>query len=311
MCKISLPINENPPIKCYVYDFQPLSIILSENYDIRYQWLFNHYYTFKISSDNYLTFSNDWWFRRDNIFLTGNYIKLPVKSVDSDAILKIVLNMMKQGFYCVGNFKDNIHSNIFHNFILYEFDSQTNNLRYLSYLGNKNIKQINIDFNKIFDAINSSNELDFILLFTKLNKNYKFNSFNINIFKSEVNKYIDINEKNFGINAIHKFIHYLYSYNSTDKLIDIKRNLLILYEHKNLMFERLNFMYKEKVFSDYSSINVYERIVSKYEKLLEAYREFKDEKNFDKIKLLAITIEEITKLEITALNNILDNCVFK
>ena len=219
--------------------------------------------------------------------------------------------MMKQKFYCVGSFKDIKHDNAYHDFLLYEFDNSTNNVTYIRHLEKNDVKKIIIEFSEFLDSINNSVDFESALLFFQLNENYDYGGYNIKNLKVQISEYIDLNNDRLGINAVYKFINYLHKLNSVGELIDIKRNLLLLYEHKDLMCKRLKYIYGENEFFGYELINRYGQVADEFRILLQSYTEFerssdlKDVRSLYQIKPLAFEIEKLTNREVSILKNVL------
>jgi hypothetical protein len=103
-----LPLNQNPPLRCYLNEVHALGIIFTQNYDMCLPWLSNRYYSFEMRDINGPCLRHapyEWWFTADTVFTTFS-MGYPLNILTEKEMCSIICRMMKSGYYCAGDFNE-------------------------------------------------------------------------------------------------------------------------------------------------------------------------------------------------------------
>ena len=319
MNKVSLPFNINPPLQCYLGQAYPLGIIFAQNEAKCYPWLFNYYYTFKyikiLNTDALMLEPNPQcnWFYSVDLF-SFYEMRLPFCTIDKETIYTIVKNMMQQGYYCVGEFNEKYipgyssykRHDFQHPFLIYEFDFYESVVSCAGYAQDGFYKEIKIKFHDFYSGLINTDKL--CLNFVRLNEEFNYDCFDVEKFVVELNNYISSfigNLEDKGLIAINQLKNYLLNLEKSGFDIDL-RAIYVFHEHKFLMYKRLEYMLSKSLLKNVSSINSYNDIVIKSQKLKGMALKYNAIRNPDIIDRIVDQINEINNQESNILRQVLD-----
>ncbi len=267
---IKLPVNLTPPLKCYLTQALPLSIILAEN-DQYFPFLYNYFYFF-ISRTNIenlfrLSNSNDWFFYNSGIFEI-NIINLPVQVIKPDTIINIMEKMFLHGYYPVGDFNEKYipafssygQRDFIHPFLVNGCNRSKCSISILGYHRDGKYREISININDFYNAVTNckKNPNMFLMYFFRINKKFKGNHFDYKRFLRKIDDYINSDEAcDYGIGANIKLVEYI---KSCRDYVDI-RYVYVFYEHKYFMLERLKYLKSISLLKNEQIIKEFEILV--------------------------------------------------
>lgn len=301
MLNIELPINTNPPLKCYLNEAHNLGIIFSQSYEKCLPWLLNHYYNFEYINDDKngrmltlnpftWTYYVEWVYNRGAIILPSDVLK-------KNMVEQTIESMLKKGYYCIGNFNEkyvpgylhyNNSSDYYHQYMIFSANIKEKTFGTFGYSKNQKLEKIYINYNDFYSALSKTKDNIVSINFLSLNKKFNYNCFDLDFFIFRVKQYI--NEKNNPDSSINQFIKEIKDIkkNKTRK-IDV-RAILTFYEHKFLMLERLKYLFFKNILKNYDYIIEYSEQIKKSEIVRNLTNKFnmldKKEQLIDKIVYL-------------------------
>lgn len=277
---VVLPVNKNPILRTYHYLAFPISIITAYNEEQKFPLILNRYIncSYILEKDDLNIDDNDWMLLGSGIF-DGQYFMIDPKVVSDKAldIISLFKCMIDNGYYVLGHFDEYYISckevykkhHFDHDYLLYGYDEAKSEFLSIGYTGTMTkYSEFRIGYEELFEASKNIPGEKLNINLVKLNTDFKYNIDIISI-KNQLKDYLN-SESQFFRNSVER----LYGYNAVKKLInrinnelkinsDIDlRGIRALYELKNLMFVRLDYLKREGYIKiDDNKLNEYYKFV--------------------------------------------------
>lgn len=272
-------ITFNPPIKGYLGYALPLGILFAENQKFL-PWMYsNHNYIMMSGKKDFSSFNqsdNDWMHGIEGVF-KKNFVVLPKYILDrQDIIISLIIDLLENGSYILADLNEYyvpqrrayMKRNFDHVNMLYGFDKTRNVFYIASYTDKGYYGGTEIAFDEYIISLKNSQYTDFTLNVVTPSNDFE-PKFNLDRCKILLGYYLTGNDKEYdlgnddyyhGIDAVKNLYYYLEHVKHNDLNIDI-RYFYYLWEHKKIMFDRINYMIDNNYISgniehykDYSDI---------------------------------------------------------
>lgn len=277
MDNIKLRINESPPLKCYLWQLHPLSVIFADHDEKYMPWLMNHYYNFDTISDYewelIILEAEPWCYEGEEIFKLKDFSAI-TEACDKIIFFRLLRNMMRLGYYCATNINEKYipgmssyqKRNFYHSCLIFSLDENTEEVEILGYREDGFIGRLSVSYHDIYQAIEHDiyTPDNIYVRFFKLNEKYECECFKTDTFIHKVTEYLYGTNNKKGILCLKILVNSLYHFNIGK--IDI-RNIYIIYEHKLLMYKRLEFMFQQGLLSDGEILHEYAQVLNECNKL--------------------------------------------
>jgi hypothetical protein len=201
--QILLPFEANPPIRGYSNTAFPLSILFGKDRNCS-PWFYSNFIqvVFKNDCEEFEFYTNSWWYTRDSIF-KYYYIVLPksnIKGADT-FIAETIQYMLSLGFYVVGRLneyyvperKSYKNFNYDHDFLIYGLNTENTVYKIAGYSNTGKYITSEITIDEFINALNTSNQPDFIIHFFINNPDCEF-EFDMNKVKMFLSDYLSSND---------------------------------------------------------------------------------------------------------------------